>query len=110
VDSSATLIVLIAAGSIVLTIIVLLRILGKLTQFFSDISELIFTTGNSDTSFFIKVVISILCPPLLIVFLYRVFFLRGDEDQGEIDKQIASKLEQEERDRSENAKLWRDGS
>ena len=109
-DLSVILITLIAAGSIVLAIIMLLRMLGIFTEFFSAISELIFTTGNSDTSFLIKVVISILCPPLLIVFLYRVFFLRGDEDQGEIDKQIASKLEQEERDRSENAKLWRDGS
>ena len=108
-DLSEILITLIAAGSIVLAIIMLLRMLGIFTEFFSAISELIFATGNSDSSFLIKVVISILCPPLLIVFLYRMFFLKSEEDQHEIEKQIASKLEREEKERAENARLWRDG-
>ena len=108
-DLSEILITLIAVGSIVLAIIMLLRMLGIFTEFFSAISELIFATGNSDSSFLIKVVISILCPPLLIVFLYRALFSKSDVDQSEIDKQVASTLDRKNRERLENARLWRDG-
>jgi len=80
--------------------------IGILTEFAENIAQVIFTTGNSSESFLLKVIISILCPPLLILFLFR--FLRDALSIGNDEEEEQRKNEIESNRLKENERLWRE--
>lgn len=99
---------LIYLGALLLMVVLLwaAKSIGILTEFAENIAQVIFTTGNSSESFLLKVIISILCPPLLILFLFR--FLRDSLSIGNDEEEEQRKNEIESNRLKENERLWRE--
>jgi hypothetical protein len=98
--------VVVCLGILIYALVWVARILGFFSEVSEETAEVVYTTGNSPESFLLKVIITILFPPILLFYLFRLLrnATSSDTDHEEIALENKMKMERLE----ENERLWRD--
>ena len=95
-------------GILIYALVWFFRILGILDYAGEELAEIVYTTGNSSESFLLKVIITILFPPILLFYCFRLLRNAISEENEKIAEKIALEEKIKMERLEENERLWRD--